>query len=688
MATFNFDESKKADAFTLAIGKEIGKNNLNHYFTSNLINWDMGRISRYDREVTTFPEMIDFIRNSGFRYVNGLGHKIRLLFDANVPTADIRYDAKTKTFIIRVGTLYITEEYYKFAAKMAGVRYKRENAVIVALALVNFFIYHETLHHRFSDIIMMINLGQYVVDMTPPKYHNKLFTDILNITEDLFIEHRVLHGGYAYRPEFLSGLIKDAHNFFYTTEYFKDKPDPLNVLDYIEYSRGWYGSSNKHLIGITPEISMAVIEYYGQFLGGASSSYNRMEMSVDIYNFFEELAQENEQIAKEMQEAADSVEEFEEQVEAATKALENGEDMESYGRGSGATEAAEKMLGQLTEAAENGDEVAKAILEGLQKVAEEMVDIDQHYETTEPFDYDGYQPPKHYNGNGKIKYADVTEISERSSFTPVVRENWLATFSQEFQQFLIQAPDYKVPDKRGRLDGSLLHNVFIQGGLYKTRRIEADIKAEPQITVICDVSGSTSGYAKSSKVTKRSNTIFDFIISGAYYISGTLRQSKIGYTIYAHTTDYHADAVVYGVAAYNSRLSPHNQRIVTTANDMERFSYLNAVRKGGNADGDILGFISEFALDNTKENLIIVISDGAPADTVGGSRESAWDRLKSQIAKLRSEGVHVVALTVVENENVINANNELYGKDYNIVATDVNSFIKNVRKVIDKLIGE
>jgi hypothetical protein len=669
------------------IGRSVGAKDVNDFYVNNLLNYRYGT-RRYgwgdNGTPTNFRELRTYIRDSGFRYAHGLHKPLHVSFRSDVDTACIMYKQKEDAFEIQIGTVFLTPEFYQECAKAAGLPYIESNAIIVALAIVNYMVYHETLHQRYTDLSSMINFGKFIIDMTDRKYHNELFQQILNYLEDLFIEHRVL----KVEREWLSGLIGDWQKFFFSLESLELQEDEqFTVQKYMEYARGWFGVNKPQLLGNTPEPAMAVIDYIQNHTHLFTDTFDRVYMAMDIYDFFEESEEPN--IQQQMQQAAESIDDYEKGVEQSSREIVNGGNSSNSEERSGMSKELEELANQIKQAAANGDEAAKQIINAADNVLRELRDIKQMEETRTPFDYSGYTPPQYYN-DGTIKYYDVLEIGKTIDFTPVEKTNWLDAFKNEIKQFMVKAPDEKVVSRRGRLDASRLYMHRFAGSILRTQKVERDDKGEPNVIVLMDVSGSTSGRAVNADGNWRDDeaTIFNFITTGGYFIHKSLSSVGISHSIYAHTVGRGAGAEIIGVAAFENVLNPVSKKIVTTPTSSAevRFSYLNAVYMGGNADGAALDFVTEAAIDKSKENLIIVVSDGAPTETVGKTKMSPEEHLVSIINKLRTDGHYVVAMTVVNNKEVIQANDRIYGAANNIVAYDNRTFIQSVRRVIDNLL--
>lgn len=208
-------------------------------------------------------------------------------------------------------------------------------------------------------------------------------------------------------------------------------------------------------------------------------------------------------------------------------------------------------------------------------------------------------------------------------------------------------------------------------------------KGRPEIIILIDASGSMASRRYDGK------TLFHKTVSCAYSAFLSLMEGRIATAIYAHSTVYEHDDVfsgrslpaIYAVASFNMPLM--DPTVLQTTYDTEmRFSGLLDVDNSENYDGVAVKFVGNRFSGRPGSKALLVLSDGLPSAGSSYGGELGCQHTAAVAEQLRSQGISVVSLSLVKE--VMEANNGIYGSEFNIAAFDGN-LAKGLQQVLLKI---
>jgi nitric oxide reductase activation protein len=123
-----------------------------------------------------------------------------------------------------------------------------------------------------------------------------------------------------------------------------------------------------------------------------------------------------------------------------------------------------------------------------------------------------------------------------------------------------------------------------------------------------------------------------------------------------------------------------NKQVQTTQDAFKRISNAVHIDLQENYDGFAIYSLKDYFLKSTKR-FMIVLSDGQPSGN-GYRGGAANEHTKKIVDNLRKDGTNVYAISLVES--VVQANNQIYGKQYNINGSG--NLDSELRKLIVNLI--
>jgi hypothetical protein len=275
------------------------------------------------------------------------------------------------------------------------------------------------------------------------------------------------------------------------------------------------------------------------------------------------------------------------------------------------------------------DETKQEIDRSMPKAARELIDaVTQHIETPEQTipKAQVYQVEKYVHGR-----TDTVEDDPR-----------FERFGRAFSLLKTRLPVPNIPEKRGaRLMPLQLARFETDRKLFGEYS-EAKVPDPPEVILLVDASGSMGG-------------IYRSVLSATKGIYKSLRKIRARTIVLAHTAD-------------NSRPQAHLIVILNGEHNVEqRFNWASRISLAQNVDGAALLGAADFFSGKRGRKIIIHLSDGEPAcPGYNHGREHTMQAIQT----LRNKGIIVLSVSLVDS--VVNANNRIYGKKFNIPVEDGN----------------
>jgi hypothetical protein len=298
---------------------------------------------------------------------------------------------------------------------------------------------------------------------------------------------------------------------------------------------------------------------------------------------------------------------------------------------------------------DNGGEI-KRIVERFEKIKSELKPTDIH---------------------GQVK-SSFTDLAKRLKFQFKLDnagekiqpdKRWLS-FANYIRYTQSPKPDFYVTKDSGSiLVDHELYRIGIDGNVLTDKINTAKKKDKPQFLLLVDSSGSMG-------------RMYQDVVRAASGIFLSLSQSDIPVSMFGHSGDNYP--VIYGIASY--KMPFQNKQLQTTQDAFKRISNAVHIDLQENYDGFAIYSLKDYFLKSPKR-FMIVLSDGQPSgDGYRGS--AANEHTKKIVDNLRKDGINVYAISLVES--VVQANNQIYGKQYNINGSG--NLDSELRKLIVNLI--
>lgn len=293
-----------------------------------------------------------------------------------------------------------------------------------------------------------------------------------------------------------------------------------------------------------------------------------------------------------------------------------------------------------------------------------------------------------FNNNNRLLeeiQAMVNDVLNNDHFNFVINYNDVKDFSisetiksstnyARFCDFLKFAKTLKIQpgqpiDKGSKVAKNLIHRIAIDNTVFRRRTDEQLNLGEPEIIVLIDLSYSMVSSELINPVIEVSKGIFESLFNAGLAIS-----------VYGHTTKNYNGVEIIGIAANNLPLS--NPRILQTTNDFEdRFNRVLSVHNAANADGFAIEFVASRFSQRRGDKAIIVLSDGKPSAI--SYNATGIEHTKTTVKNLRDSNIKVLSLSLVKD--VMEANNTIYGQEFNLAAFEGN-LESQFRKIVGQII--
>lgn len=190
------------------------------------------------------------------------------------------------------------------------------------------------------------------------------------------------------------------------------------------------------------------------------------------------------------------------------------------------------------------------------------------------------------------------------------------------------------------------------------------IRETPELVVLVDASGSMG------------TEFFGEVLEAAKAVFNSCKQSNIGVAVSAHTT-INSHAAFYPIVSY--RMTSHD-----TVDVECMFAHAKSITQSCNVDGLAILEASKHFTRRPGEKYLLVLSDGQPAGSYGKYHgDFAKDHTRQAAITLRKKGIQVFGVSL--KQEVIKTNNEIYGREFNIIATDKSSLESSLKSVLERL---
>ena len=265
---------------------------------------------------------------------------------------------------------------------------------------------------------------------------------------------------------------------------------------------------------------------------------------------------------------------------------------------------------------------------------------------------------------GKVKMIDAMDIRSSSTVSDVaVNHDWLVLGrALRYARSVAHTPG-RARDEGTTLLANRLAHILIDGKVLAYRDASKMKRGVPETIMLLDGSGSMRGHHVSSK----RQSLWEYVVTCALGGFTSMMQAHMPCAVYSHTTygdyDTKPGPVVYGIAAFEMPLTTERPQI--TGNAKQRFQKVLQAASNSNYDGLAIAHVGKRFTSRPGSKLLIVMSDGQPA----GSNYSGEHAIRHTIRcvnDLRRQGVSVICVSLVSE--VVDNNNEIYGKEFNVHA--------------------
>jgi nitric oxide reductase activation protein len=196
------------------------------------------------------------------------------------------------------------------------------------------------------------------------------------------------------------------------------------------------------------------------------------------------------------------------------------------------------------------------------------------------------------------------------------------------------------------------------GRLFYNNRLPSD-PMELAVAVLCDESGSMSGYDRATVARSTSIVLYDFC-----------RSLNIPVAIYGHTTSSHnSDVELFAHAEFES------------IDSKDKYRLMDISARGSNRDGAALRFTAERLLKRPELlKLLILISDGQPHDGYGYYGTAAEADLRGIKQEYTRKGIKLFVAAIGDDKPNIE---RIYGDGF-LDITDLNKLPYNMCSLLSQ----
>jgi hypothetical protein len=571
--------------------------------------------------------------------------KAVLTVDRNAPTA---YSDKNSVVL---PVAYFLREFYEKVVCLTDL--EEREAVAVALALVNGSQIHEALHikHDFPgrfDYIIGALKDVKLREKATSLIKNRRFVSILNTVFDLANEawcKKQFTGLYTFLVAKNKVLFND-NAYSQAIEMYRETMDPSLILVLLKHD-GWTEPLS-HEPGLKELVEMVELARDAALAGDHEGE---IELALRVFELMKS------------EEKEESEGEGDGGGEKSEGGKSNGKSGPSDSDETGPSTVIDYDMSEEEKAAiakfvEENKEEAREEHDALLKTIIEEKASEAHKKALE------------------VEYRSI--LSERrkdSSFTSDTMLSEVKSYRNLGTFFRRMREERHVPGQprmRGtRIVKRELHRIVTDQKVMAYPDSSAIHYGKPEVALLIDSSGSMMG-------------IYSRIVDHAYSIFKEFVNAGIPVSAYAHTSISGTTAtgigpVVYGIAAFQLPLGRGNHPEVS-GNVKTRFGKTKTLSLQENFDGYAIDYVSRLFTSRSGSKVLIVLSDGLPQGGSVYSGVSAINHTKRMIEEARKRGVIVLAVSLTNS--VKPANDDIYGKDYNLPAYDSTLLDKALSKVI------
>lgn len=518
-----------------------------------------------------------------------------------------------------------------------------ENPVDVSIALVNGSAAHESLHGKWTKIDGDYTkwLARYFTHEIV-EYGKNFVAAIVNICEDVYIESR---GDNPFQ------IFTDAKNSILFQDFAVDENSIINTIVQFK-NKNHRNALSKVLSPNQFDALMAFVDAIDSI--GAESRVSLFKNAIEAF-------------APDKQDADDNSDEGEGQEgEGQEDEGQEGEGQEGEGSGEGSdseSESGEPNTGKSETAGASSKEIELASdveddaeVEKIAKELESKIEKIKEDNLVEKSRKDGFLV-------GEILEVEIEDVSKysRNLSDPTIDPSFVRVLRS------VRHKNTTKGEQRTRgsaINASQLYRISTDQKVFAEPH-RYDAKAEEiEIGILIDASGSMSG------------SLFNGVCNEVMGFSDAMVAARIPHFVDAHTSTW--------VGGTDTPLMVRVLRSKVDGTTPDRRHNMELLKGGLDLVQNYDGFMVERATEHfTKKEgrkILLVLSDGEPyAPAYNGSMADA--HTKQKIAEARKKGFVVISISLVSE--VVEANNEIYGREWNIDAST--NLVGQLQKIIAKV---
>jgi hypothetical protein len=575
-------------------------------------------------------------------------HKVAGATDTSltVKAADTAY-VNLETNEIVIPSKYFSSEFY--TKRFENGDEKTEN---LAIALVNGSVIHEALHVAHTNAkdiqkALMLDSRYYTFKKI---FGLSVMAPAFNIMEDIYIEARV--------PEVLATFLQATSDIIFTEEglskigSISDLTNYLNLACYYKNK----GLRDNEAFGQFSVEQIQILERLGKGL-----KMDKIEARVAMtYNFLQLWLDQKET------EEDDSSDDNSEESESGQGGSESGESESGESDDSEPSNEYEAEFGKMGGSKELGelldkiDELDEETIEAIAKEVAEAVAEEQ----------EDWKPKKVWDDEhgscwwNRPVVLDVMDMKALGNKVNPVKAN-----NYDFIKDLAAMRTINRNPGRARNYGSTmvksrLTRIATDGKIFAKNDSHRNTLKRIEVIISIDMSGSTLGRVQNEEM------------GAAMAMSKALRQARIAHSVYGHTATMKDEPLIVHIFSYD--MHETNQNWETRFEEAcRRVDFMN------NYDGAVMEVLADKFTEKPGQKFLINLSDGTPCGA-GYYSVTANNHTSAMAQTLRGRGVMVFSVSVVRA--VVESNDKIYGKEFNLDASKGNAR-QQMEKLMMKLLG-
>ena len=500
-----------------------------------------------------------------------------------------------------------------------------------ALALINGSTVHETLHGNYTHYLMTDAI-EMVKGLLGGKSNDKVVSLALNIVEDLFIESRPMSKKNHQWIDAKNDLLFNDDIVAKALEQL-DADNPVTILAVLPaYKRP---ACREKLAEVLSDEVVRNLKH-----ACLPVDYNEHDRMKIAYELIKALHLED--------------------VDATPTMGDGSSDVSDGEKTDGTESLPEPGKGIDGGYGEEGEEIRKAI----ENNSKSIMKMKKAFEKEARREIEKATIAKDVDESGKVldnlakslRTVEVEQICYDATRTlpEIALSNRFATMLKRMRTVLPQRGRGK--ESGARIDPLRLHQIAIDNKVFSTRTIDRSANNDKvEIIILVDASGSMGSPAIG--VDGYTGSLFRKSIGVTHKIFKALLNTGVSTKVFAHTS--------YGEYDF-----PELIKIVDGSTKLfdKKFRLSLTINKRENLDGIIINEIVKnyFSDDSRVRKVLLVLSDGAP-QSPNYSGFTGKAHTITAIENARKNNVSVYALSLISR--VVDGNNEIYGKNYNVDAS-------------------